>query len=132
MAQLHCNKIENFTFSLKYRQRKVDLNTSKESLVFVTMRHRKYSYCIRKFRIYKIIRIGGEMLLSYIVLWRKAQKIWYFCETETYKNWQKYDLFCPFHKFFFSCGDVQILYLYIYLLNDNDLRLFDNFYLYKL
>ena len=31
--------IENFFFSLKYRQRKVDLNTGEKSLVFVTTRH---------------------------------------------------------------------------------------------
>ena len=35
--------VENFIFSLKYRQRKVDLNTSEKSLVFVTMRQ-KISY----------------------------------------------------------------------------------------
>ena len=31
MACFHCNKTENFMFSLKYRQRKVDLNTSEKS-----------------------------------------------------------------------------------------------------
>ena len=30
---------ENFIFSLKYRQRQVDLNSRKKSLVFVTTRH---------------------------------------------------------------------------------------------
>ena len=39
MACFCCNTTENFIFSLKYRQRKVDLNTSKKSLVFVTIRH---------------------------------------------------------------------------------------------
>ena len=34
--------VENFIFSLKYRQRKVGLNTSEKSLVFVTIRHRKF------------------------------------------------------------------------------------------
>ena len=38
MACFCCNTTENFIFSLKYRQRKVDLNTSKKSLVFVTIR----------------------------------------------------------------------------------------------
>ena len=31
MACFRCNKTENFMFSLKYRQRKVDLNTSEKS-----------------------------------------------------------------------------------------------------
>ena len=39
MACFRCNTTENFIFLLKYRQRKVDLNTSKKSLVFVTIRH---------------------------------------------------------------------------------------------
>ena len=38
MACFRCNTTENFIFLLKYRQRKVDLNTSKKSLVFVTIR----------------------------------------------------------------------------------------------
>ena len=35
-------EVKNFIFLLKYRQRKVDLSTSQKSLVFVTMRHRKF------------------------------------------------------------------------------------------
>ena len=42
MACFRCNTTENFIFLLKYRQRKVDLNTSKKSLVFVTIRHGKF------------------------------------------------------------------------------------------
>ena len=42
MACFRCKKTENFIFSLKYRQRKVGLNTSEKSLVFVTIRHRKF------------------------------------------------------------------------------------------
>ena len=42
MACFCCNTTENFIFSLKYRQRKVDLNTSKKSFVFATIRHRKF------------------------------------------------------------------------------------------
>ena len=37
MTCIGCNATENFIFSLKYRQRKVDLNTSKKSLVYVTI-----------------------------------------------------------------------------------------------
>ena len=42
MACFRCNTTENFIFLLKYRQQKVDLNTSKIPLVFVTIRHRKF------------------------------------------------------------------------------------------
>ena len=43
MACFRCNTTEIFIFSLKYRQRKVDLNTSKKSLVFVTIRQKTSS-----------------------------------------------------------------------------------------
>ena len=42
MACFRCNTTENFIFSLKYRQQKVDLNTSNNLFVFVTIRHRKF------------------------------------------------------------------------------------------
>ena len=42
MACFRCNTTENFIFSLKYCQQKVDLNTSKKSFVFATIRHRKF------------------------------------------------------------------------------------------
>ena len=38
MACFWCNATENFIYSLTYRQQQVDLNTSKISLVFVTIR----------------------------------------------------------------------------------------------
>ena len=34
--------VANFFFLLKYRQRKVDLNTSEKPLVFITIRHKKF------------------------------------------------------------------------------------------
>ena len=37
MACFRCNTTEGFIFSLKYRQRKVDVNTSKKLLVFITI-----------------------------------------------------------------------------------------------
>ena len=54
--------VANFIFSLKYRQRKVDLNAGEKSLVFVTKQHFifKHSYRIRKFHIYARIRICGK------------------------------------------------------------------------
>ena len=42
MAYFRFNTTENFILSLKYRQRKVDLNANEKSLVFVTIRHRKF------------------------------------------------------------------------------------------
>ena len=41
MACFRCNTTENFIFSLKYRQRKVDLNANEKSLIFIAIRHRK-------------------------------------------------------------------------------------------
>ena len=43
MACFRYKKTENFIFSLRYRQRKVDLSASEKSLVFVTLRHRKFN-----------------------------------------------------------------------------------------
>ena len=50
------------------------------------------------------------MLLSYIFVWRKHQKIWYFRETETYKNMIISALSQIFvrRKFFFSCSDFTV------------------------
>ena len=60
--------------------------------------HFTHSYRIRKIQIYAKIRICGKMLLSYIFVWRKAQKIWYFRETETYENIIFSVLFTNFHE----------------------------------
>ena len=42
MVSFRCNTTENFIFWFKYRQPKVDLNTKKKWLVFVTIQHRKF------------------------------------------------------------------------------------------
>ena len=47
MACFRCNATENFIFSLKYHQRKVDLNTSQKSLVFVTIWLRKFHLYVK-------------------------------------------------------------------------------------
>ena len=102
--------VANFIFSLKYCQWKVDLNAGEKSLVFVTKRHRKFhhhSYRIRKFHIYAKIRIYGKMLLSYIFVWSKAQKIWYFRDRnirEQIKTWSflQFSQIFVRRKFFFS------------------------------
>ena len=75
-------------FSLIHYQQKVDLNTSQKALAFVTIRHRKYHLYVQLYytKIYARIRICGKILLSYIFVWRKVQKIWYFRETETHEN----------------------------------------------
>ena len=53
MACFRCHTTEDFIFSLKYCQRKVDLNASEKSLVFDTIWHRKFhlyvSYRIQNF-----------------------------------------------------------------------------------
>ena len=53
MACFRYNKTENVIFSLKYRQRKVDLNATKKSLVFVTIRHRKKISSLRPAIVYE-------------------------------------------------------------------------------
>ena len=47
MACFRCNAAENFILSVKYRQRKGDLNANKKSLVFVTIRHRKFHFYVQ-------------------------------------------------------------------------------------
>ena len=42
MAGFRCNTAENFIFSLKYRQRKVELNANEKSLVSAKIRHAKF------------------------------------------------------------------------------------------
>ena len=53
MACFQCNTRENLIFLLKYRQRKVDLNISKRSLVFVTIRHLYVITSLRQAIIYE-------------------------------------------------------------------------------
>ena len=42
MASFHCNTTENVIFFLKYCHKNFDLNVSKKSLVFVTIRKIKF------------------------------------------------------------------------------------------
>ena len=109
MACFRCNTTENFIFLLKYRQRKVDLNTSKKSLVFVTIRHlyvqlsyTKISYLrknthLRKDAAFLHFRLK-ESSENMIFLWngkiRKLTKIWSFLPFS--------QIFVR-RKFFFSC-----------------------------
>ena len=47
MACFCCNTTENKIFWLQYRQRKIDLNAIEKSLLFVTMRHRKFQIYVQ-------------------------------------------------------------------------------------
>ena len=93
MACFRCNTTENFIFLLKYRQRKVDLNTSKKSLVFVTIRHlyvqlsyTKISYLrknthLRKdaaFLHFRLKESSENMIFPWNGNIRKLTKIWSF------------------------------------------------------
>ena len=80
-----------------------NLNIGKKLLVCNTIQHLiqnlifMHSYRTQRFYIYATIRICKEMLLSYISISSKVQKI-YFRERKTYRKAQIYDLFCPVHK----------------------------------
>ena len=97
MSCFRWNTTENFIFLLKYRQQKVDLNTSKKSLVFVRIRQRKFhlyvqvsftkiSYVPRNMHLRKDaaflhfrLRESSDNIISQ---WngnlRKLTKLWYF------------------------------------------------------
>ena len=82
--------VADFTFSLKYRQRKVDLNASEKSLVFVTKRPREFHLCAQLSYtkisyLHKNTHLQKDAAFLHFRL-KKSQKIRYFRETETYKN----------------------------------------------
>ena len=103
MTCFRCNTTENLIFSLIYCQQKVDLNTSKKSLVFVAIRYRKFhlyvqlsctkiSYLrtnthLRKNAAFLHFRLK-ESSENMIVLWNANMR-----------KLRKYNLFCPFQKF---------------------------------
>ena len=117
MACFRCNTTENFIFSLKYRQRKFDLNTSKKSLVFFTIRPRKYhiyvqlSYTkisyLRKnthlqkdaaFLHFRLKESSENMIFPWNRNIRKLTKIWSFLPFS--------QIFVR-RKFFFSCSGIE-------------------------
>ena len=65
------------------------------------------SYRIRKFHIYARIRICGKILLSYIFVWRKAQKIWYSVKWKHTKTNEK----MIFSLLFTNFRETEILFL---------------------
>ena len=116
MACFRCNTTENFIFLLKYRQRKVDLNTSKKSLVFVTIRHGKFhlyvqlsntkiSYLrknthLRKdaaFLHFRLKESSENMIFPWNRNIRKLTKIWSFLPFP--------QIFVRRKSFFFSCTE---------------------------
>ena len=116
MARFRCNMTENFIFLLKYRQRKVDLNTSKKSLVFVTMRHlyvqlsyTKISYLrknthLRKdaaFLHFRLKESSENMIFPWNGNIRKETKIWSFLHFS--------QIFVR-RKFFFSCSESYLVF----------------------
>ena len=110
MACFRCNATENLIFLLKYSQQKVDLNTSKKSLVFVTIRHlyvqlsyTKISYLrknthLRKdaaFLHFRLKESSENMIFPWNWNIRKQAKIWSFLHFS--------QIFIK-RKFFFSCS----------------------------
>ena len=79
MACFHCNKTENFIFLLKYRLQKFGLNTSKKSLVFVTIRH-------RKFHLYVQLSYTKISYLRKNTHLQKDAALSHFCLKESSKN----------------------------------------------
>ena len=97
MACFHCNTTENFTFWLKYCQQKVDQNTRKKTLVFVTIQqfhpyvqlsYTKISYLrknthLRKdaaFLHFRLKESSENMIFPWNGNIRKLTKIWSFLQ----------------------------------------------------
>ena len=142
MACFRCNMTENFIFSLKYCQRKVDPNTSRKSHVFGTIRHRQFhlyvqlsytkiSYLCKNTHLWNdaaslhfpLKESSENMIYPWNGNIRKETKIWSFLHfSQIFLRW----------KFFFSCSvnNLQILAIknakslgcYIYI------NLFSNLY----
>ena len=72
-----CNTTENFICSLKYGQRKVDLNTSKKSLAFVTIWH---------FHLYVQLSYAKISYLRKNTHLRKDAAFLHFCLKESLEN----------------------------------------------
>ena len=73
--------VENFIFLFKYHQ--LRLKHLQKIACFCC---NTYSYRVGKLYSYIRICICVKMLLSYIFVWRKVQKIWYFRETKIYQK----------------------------------------------
>ena len=71
--------LENFIFSLKYHQRKVDRNTSKKSIVFVTILH-------RNFHLYVQLSYTKISYLPKNTHLRKDAGVLHFCLKESLEN----------------------------------------------
>ena len=115
MACFCCNAPEKFIFLLKYRQRKVDLNTSKKSLVSLQYDIENFiftsSYRIWTFHIYA--ERCGFLTFSFEGKLRKYDISVKRKNTKTNVNMTFYALFTNFRKtkilFFMHCNIFLIL-----------------------
>ena len=124
MACFRCDTTENFIFSPRYRQQKVDLNTSEKSLVFVKTRHRKFcsyvqlsykkSSYLRKnthlrkdvaFLHFRLKESSENMIFPRNGNIRKLTKKWYFLSFS--------QIFVR-RKFFFSCSVSYECYMHLF------------------
>ena len=108
-ACFRCNLTKNFIFFLKYRQQKVDLNTSKKSLVIVTVQYhiqlsymkisylRKYTHLREDaaFLHFRLKKSSENMIFPWNGNIRKQTKIWFFLH---------FSKIFVRRKFFFSCS----------------------------
>ena len=104
MACFRCNTAENFILSLKYRQRKGDLNANKKSLVFVIIRHRKFHFYVELLYtkisdLRKNTHLQKDAAFLHFRFEGKFRKYDVSVKRKRTKADKKNDLFCPFHKF---------------------------------
>ena len=95
MACFRCNTTEDFIFSLKYRQRKVDVNTSKKLLVFITIQAIIYE----NFIFTQKYAFAERCCFLTFLFEGKFRKYDIFVKRKHTKADEKNDLFCLFHKF---------------------------------
>ena len=95
--------VANFIFSLKYRQRKVDLNAGEKSLLFVTKLHRKFHlYAQLSYTKISYLRKNTHLRKDAVFLHFRLKGIsenMIFPWNENIRKLMKYDIFSPFHKF---------------------------------
>ena len=78
--------VENFAFLVKYRQRKVDLDTSEKLLVFFTIQHLYAQLSYMKIPyLRENTHLWKDVAFLHFV-WRKVKEIWYSSKTRTHKN----------------------------------------------
>ena len=122
MACFRCNTTENFIFSLKYRQRKVDLNANEKSLVFVKIRHRKFhlyvqlSYTQVSY-LRKNTHLRKDAALSHFRLKESSENMIFPWNGNIWKLTKKLSFLSSSQifirrriLFFMQCGDIQYFF----------------------